>query len=104
MDSIKEVTWDPTAFQNLSMNAKRKALLQSLVESHDRSSSFEDIVAGKGKGLIINLFGMTFLSLRLNGLLEIGPPGTGKTLTAEATSECKRIPPMRLMVYLSFNC
>ena len=40
-------------------------------------NNFDDIVSGKGKGMI---------------LLLSGPPGVGKTLTAEAVSENMRVP------------
>lgn len=40
------------------------------------ATKFDDFIAGKGKGLIINIF---------------GNPGVGKSLTAEATSE-RRVP------------
>lgn len=53
------------------------------MKSHkSRSTSFDDIIEGKGKGLI--------------GLLS-GPPGVGKTLTAEAVSEVTQRP----LYYLS---
>lgn len=51
----------------------QKTLDKSLVEIHSKDSTgFDDFVKGKGRGLIINLF---------------GNPGVGKSLTAEATSE-----------------
>jgi len=77
VDLLQAVRWDPLAFEQLSMEMERKALLQSLVEYHDKGSAFQDIVARKGRGLVVNLF---------------GPPGTGKTLTAEAISEYVRKP------------
>ena len=55
-----------------------KELIQSLVESHssgiqdEDAADFDDFVHGKGKGLVINLY---------------GNPGVGKSMTAEATSE-----------------
>lgn len=56
-------------------------LLKSLVDAHhmetDNKAGFDDFVKGKGRGLIINLF---------------GPPGVGKTFSAEATSEHVRRP------------
>lgn len=55
------------------MNARQKELLESLTLSHGREQSgFDDIIKGKGKGLV--------------GLL-LGPPGVGKTLTAEAVAK-----------------
>ena len=55
--NLKPIKFDPTALQNLCIPAERKALLQSLVETHGRATAFDDIVAGKGKGLVVNLFG-----------------------------------------------
>ncbi|OCH84836.1 P-loop containing nucleoside triphosphate hydrolase protein [Obba rivulosa] len=52
-------------------------MLQSLVEAHNSELGFDDFVQGKGRGLVINLY---------------GPPGVGKTLSAEATSEHARRP------------
>lgn len=72
---VQPITWNVDAFENLVLPAGRKMLLQSLVEAHNAElSGFDDFVKGKGRGLVINLF---------------GPPGVGKTLSAEATSERK---------------
>ncbi|KAF7986681.1 hypothetical protein HWV62_20186 [Athelia sp. TMB] len=70
---VQPITWNTDAFANLVLPAGRKMLLQSLVEAHNAElSGFDDFIKGKGRGLVINLF---------------GPPGVGKTLSAEATSE-----------------
>jgi SpoVK/Ycf46/Vps4 family AAA+-type ATPase len=52
-------------------------MLQLLKAHREGNSSLEDIVSGKGKGLI--------------GLLQ-GPPGSGKTLTAEVIAETAQMP------------
>lgn len=53
--------------------AEQKDLIKSLAEAHTLDASgFDDFIDGKGRGLIINLF---------------GTPGVGKSLTAEAASE-----------------
>ena len=57
IDLLQPVNWDPLAFEQLSMEMERKALLQSLVEFHDKGAAFQDIVARKGRGLVVNLFG-----------------------------------------------
>jgi DNA polymerase III delta prime subunit len=89
--ALSEIKFDSTAFRNLVIPDERKALLQGLVEAHGRTSQFDDILATKGKGLVINLYGKGFPSAVESTIssLFVGPPGTGKTLTAEATSECQ---------------
>lgn len=72
VDKIKDIEWDEDAFDNLVLPADRKTLLKSLVEAHNQQLGFDDFIKGKGKGLVVNLF---------------GSPGVGKTLSAEATSE-----------------
>jgi ATP-dependent Lon protease len=77
VDSVTEIEWQDDAFDNLVLPASQKSLIQALVQSHKgpgEEGSFDDFIQGKGRGLIINLF---------------GPPGVGKTLSAESTSECK---------------
>ena len=74
VEKLSEIQWDEEAFSNLIIPEDRKTLLRSLVEAHNSGSEFDDFISGKGRGLVINLF---------------GPPGVGKTLSAEATSECK---------------
>ena len=60
------------------MPPRQKDLLRRLVESHgENNSGFDDMISGKGKGLV--------------GLL-LGPPGVGKTLTAEAVAEISELP------------
>lgn len=72
VDKIKDIEWDEDAFDNLVLPADRKMLLKSLVEAHNQQLGFDDFIKGKGRGLVVNLF---------------GSPGVGKTLSAEATSE-----------------
>ncbi|EEB95917.1 hypothetical protein MPER_05038 [Moniliophthora perniciosa FA553] len=66
------------AFQSLVLGEKQKTLIHALVQQHSaRSMTFDDVVKGKGKGLV--------------GLLS-GNTGCGKTLTAEAVAEATRRP------------
>ncbi|CAK5275284.1 unnamed protein product [Mycena citricolor] len=78
MDRVRDVMWSDEAFRSLVLGAKQKMLIHSLFKSHSaHSATFDDIVRGKGKGLI--------------GLFS-GSPGCGKTLTAEAVAEMTRRP------------
>lgn len=73
MDYCRPVEWGNDAFNSLVLEPRKKNLVYSLVAQHTLGTkTFDDIVIGKGKGLI--------------GLLS-GRPGCGKTLTAEAISE-----------------
>ncbi|THU75093.1 P-loop containing nucleoside triphosphate hydrolase protein [Dendrothele bispora CBS 962.96] len=78
LDDIAEVTWNPSIFDSLELDADNKYTIRALIESQcNERAQFDDFVLGKGRGLIFNLH---------------GPPGVGKTLTAEATSEVTRSP------------
>ena len=78
VDNVTDIQWQTDAFENLVLPKQQKDMIRALVESHEASVNaqdrFDDFIAGKGRGLVINLF---------------GPPGVGKTLSAEATSECE---------------
>lgn len=72
------MVWSEEPFRQLVLGDKQKRHIQSLVRQHsERASGFDDIIKGKGQGLV--------------GLL-CGNPGCGKTLTAEAVSEATRRP------------
>ncbi|KAK5138300.1 hypothetical protein LTR08_003361 [Meristemomyces frigidus] len=77
IDKLTPPDWNPDCFDQLVLPATQKELVRALVTTHAQSSlGFDDIVKGKGKGLIMVLH---------------GPPGVGKTLTAETVAEfCKR--------------
>lgn len=73
VDNVTRFEWDDEPFENLVLAKDQKELVKSLVEAQTMDNTgFDDFVKGKGKGLVINLF---------------GNPGVGKSLTAEATSE-----------------
>ncbi len=75
---LQDVCWRPEAFDSLVVAAKQKTLIHSLVKQHtSEESGFDDVIQGKGRGLI--------------GLLS-GRPGCGKTLTAEAVAEVTKRP------------
>jgi len=65
---IENIEFNLTAFESLVIPASQKELICSLVREHQTgTSAFDDIIQGKGKGLIFLLH---------------GDPGVGKTLTA----------------------
>ncbi|KAK4496512.1 hypothetical protein PRZ48_012492 [Zasmidium cellare] len=78
VDKLLPPAWNTNCFDQLVLPQTQKDLVQALVANHiqQRNHTFDDIVKGKGKGLILVLH---------------GPPGVGKTLTAETVAEfCKR--------------
>ncbi|KAL2037820.1 hypothetical protein N7G274_009545 [Stereocaulon virgatum] len=75
---LREVVWSNDPFDSLVIGSKQKNLIHSLVKQHSSNpTGYDDIIQGKGRGLI--------------GLLS-GNPGCGKTLTAEAVSEVTKRP------------
>ncbi|PHH85643.1 hypothetical protein CDD83_135 [Cordyceps sp. RAO-2017] len=94
IEDIGPMVWNDTAFSHLVYDSQQKDLVLSFVENHkparQRSATgaalahdtdqtaapsggtVDDVILGKGQGLII---------------LLSGPPGTGKTLTAEAVAD-----------------
>lgn len=101
VDQLQPITWNRRCFEQLVLPESHKELVQALVAEHtarrvaeERAAraaieggdnngndlarvGFDDIVKGKGKGLILVLH---------------GPPGVGKTLTAECVAEFSRRP------------
>ncbi|KAG9553061.1 P-loop containing nucleoside triphosphate hydrolase protein, partial [Aureobasidium melanogenum] len=77
IDELSPVEWNEQCFDQLVLAPRQKKLVQALVTEHiSNKSDFDDIIKGKGKGLVLVLH---------------GPPGVGKTLTAECVAErCKR--------------
>ncbi|WPH00689.1 Hypothetical protein R9X50_00351900 [Acrodontium crateriforme] len=77
IDKVSSPDWNSNCFNQLVLTEAQKDLVRALVATHaQKSLGFDDIVKGKGKGLIMVLH---------------GPPGVGKTLTAETVAEyCKR--------------
>ncbi len=75
---MTDVFWDTAAFDKLILEDKKRRMISLLVKSHRTDEgSFDDVIKGKGKGLV--------------GLLS-GSPGVGKTLTAEVVAEFSQRP------------
>ncbi|PQE22433.1 AAA family ATPase protein [Rutstroemia sp. NJR-2017a BVV2] len=79
VSGIKDIVWNEGAYDSLVLEDNTKAIVKALVESHKYhpAESIDDVIQGKGKGLVAVLH---------------GPPGTGKTLTAEGISELLKCP------------
>ncbi|TQN64981.1 ATPase family AAA domain-containing protein FIGL1 [Colletotrichum shisoi] len=79
VSDMSDVVWNDDAFDKLIIAEKKRRMVRLLVQSHRPNSdcSFDDIIKGKGRGLV--------------GLLS-GSPGVGKSLTAEAVAEVSRRP------------
>lgn len=78
VDSVKEIKFQDGAFDSLVLSEERKKLILAFAESQVKHrDSFDDVVKGKGRGII---------------MLLSGGPGIGKTLTAEVVAEQMRVP------------
>ena len=79
VSGVGEISWNELAYESLVLEPKTKDIVKALVESHKyhAAESIDDVIQGKGKGLVAVLH---------------GPPGTGKTLTAEGISELLKCP------------
>ncbi|KAH6895897.1 P-loop containing nucleoside triphosphate hydrolase protein [Thelonectria olida] len=78
VDNISEVQFNADAFDQLVFSEEKKNLIRSLVnQQHEDGAGFDDIIQGKGKGLVFLLH---------------GPPGVGKTLTAESIADHTKRP------------
>jgi len=78
VNAVEEIEFSGGAFDRLVLPAQQKELILGFTESQKAySDCFDDVIEGKGKGII---------------LLLCGPPGVGKTLTAESVAEEMRVP------------
>lgn len=79
VSGISDIVWNEGAFDSLVLPDSQKSIVKALVSSHafHPSRSIDDIISGKGKGLVAVLH---------------GPPGTGKTLTAEGIADLLKCP------------
>ncbi|KAI8624214.1 P-loop containing nucleoside triphosphate hydrolase protein [Xylariaceae sp. FL1651] len=73
VDNVSPIEWNRHCFDELVLDPSTKKTVQALVSMHAKErESMDDIVSGKGQGLVCVLH---------------GPPGVGKTLTAECVAE-----------------
>lgn len=78
VNAVNEIEFSSNAFDKLVLPEKQKELILGFTESQKAyQDCFDDVIEGKGKGII---------------LLLMGPPGVGKTLTAESVAEEMRVP------------
>ncbi|KAK4239305.1 hypothetical protein C8A03DRAFT_43068 [Achaetomium macrosporum] len=78
VEDLSEIEWNTKCFDDLVLDPAVKRTVQALVSTHaQKRESFDDIVKGKGMGLVCVLH---------------GPPGVGKTLTAECVAEFVKRP------------
>ena len=73
VNQLKPVEFRKNAWDRLVLDPEYKDIIQAMVASYvDKTAGLDDLVAGKGAGLVALLH---------------GPPGTGKTLTAECVAD-----------------
>ncbi|KAA8646528.1 hypothetical protein EYZ11_004832 [Aspergillus tanneri] len=81
LDCASDIIWDSSAFESLVLPEDQKNLKQLILAFAKAQSKqldrFDDVVQGKGRGIIMQLS---------------GPPGVGKTLTAESVAEVMKVP------------
>jgi hypothetical protein len=83
VDVVQDVDFNDEAFNKLFLPPTQKRLLQALVENHiSTADKFDDIIEGKGKGLVFALH---------------GEPGIGKTFTVESLADRVKRPLYVLM-------
>ena len=57
-DELRDVKWNTVAFESLQIQTNTKNLVQALVKGHKiKSTQFDDVMPGKGQGLIFLLHG-----------------------------------------------
>ncbi|KAL1646915.1 hypothetical protein SLS58_003051 [Diplodia intermedia] len=75
---IREIEWNEGAFDSLVAPPEQKDLILAFAQTQAKSKDcFDDVISGKGRGII---------------MLLSGPPGVGKTLTAESVAEVMKVP------------
>ncbi len=78
VDLVSDISWNDAAFDSLVLPCDQKELIMSFAEAQVQNrQTFDDVIEGKGKGII---------------MLLSGAPGVGKTLTAESVAENMHVP------------
>ncbi|KAI9708914.1 MAG: hypothetical protein M1820_003608 [Bogoriella megaspora] len=78
VDNVEEIGWSYQPLRNLAIPETRKKLLLAIADQQrPQTDRFDDVIQGKGQGLV---------------MLFTGTPGTGKTLTAESLTNHLRLP------------
>lgn len=78
IDAVKDIVWNEQAFASLVAPPEQKELILAFAQSQTKNKDrFDDVIQGKGRGII---------------MLLSGPPGVGKTLTAESVAETMKVP------------
>jgi hypothetical protein len=78
IDDVSDIQFDAAAFDSLVLPQDHKDLVLAFTQSQVRhKNAFDDVISGKGKGII---------------MLLSGGPGIGKTLTAESVAEHMQVP------------
>lgn len=78
VNAVQDIAFSNRAFESLVLPKQQKELILGFTATQQSfHSQFDDVIEGKGRGII---------------LLLCGPPGVGKTLTAESVAEQMRVP------------
>lgn len=81
LDCSSDIQWNTDAFDSLVLPKEQenlKDLILAFAKAQSKSAdSFDDVIQGKGRGIIMQLS---------------GPPGVGKTMTAESVAEVMQVP------------
>lgn len=79
IELVTAIKWNDEAFKRLVLPPDQKDLIRGLVEAQTANSfEFDDYVEGKGRGLVINLFGLWGLASRINNLTYYRSTGSGQ--------------------------